>query len=494
MRYPGFINGSFPAQAVTLDQERTVNLYLERSESPGATSQSALYPTPGVEEIFTADVTGGRANFFDSSTQRQFVVIGTSFIEMNQSGLESFRGSVAIGTNPATISSNGSGGGQLFVTSGDNGYLFDLGTNNFQQIVALDGKATMGDHLDGYFLALDAVSSTLYISNLLQGLTWVTGVDFAQRSIAPDPWVSMKVLGRYIWLLGTETSEVWYNTGANFPFAPHPSGLIQYGCAAPFSVGIADATIVWLGATKYGHGMVLRAGGFTPEVISTQPLQKEFNGYTTISDAIAYTYNDLGHTFYMLTFDSENHTWAWDAQTNLWAERGTWISEENRYVAWRPRWHAMAYGEHRMLDNNTGTLYRMSTSIATDVEGRLIRWLRRAPALMSENQRISYPCFELDLEPGLGLTNGQGSDPQVMMRMSNDGGKTWGTEQMRSAGKTGEYGKRVRWNRCGQGRRRVFEVSGTDSIRWRLTNAYLPGVHVAGRAIRAPQEQQAGAA
>jgi len=65
------------------------------------------------------------------------------------------------------------------------------------------------------------------------------------------------------------------------------------------------------------------------------------------------------------------------------------------------------------------------------------------------------------------------TDPQMMLRTSNDGGKTWGTERMRSAGKTGEYGKRIRWTRLGSGRRRVFEVSVTDPIQWNLTDAYL---------------------
>lgn len=66
-----------------------------------------------------------------------------------------------------------------------------------------------------------------------------------------------------------------------------------------------------------------------------------------------------------------------------------------------------------------------------------------------------------------------GADPQVMLRISNDGGKTYITEQWRSAGKTGEFSKRVRWNRLGVGRRRVFEVSVTDPIAWKLTGAYV---------------------
>ena len=66
-----------------------------------------------------------------------------------------------------------------------------------------------------------------------------------------------------------------------------------------------------------------------------------------------------------------------------------------------------------------------------------------------------------------------GADPQVMLRVSNDGGLTWVTEQWRSAGRTGEFDWRVRWNRMGMARRRVFEVSVTDPVAWKITGAYL---------------------
>jgi hypothetical protein len=114
----------------------------------------------------------------------------------------------------------------------------------------------------------------------------------------------------------------------------------------------------------------------------------------------------------------------------------------------------------------------MGSDLYTDVGGTEIRRVRRSPAIMDENRRVFYSSLELDLEPGLG-TSGQGEDPQVMLRLSNDGGKTWGPEMWRSAGKTGEYSRRVRWNRLGAGRRRVFETTMTDPVPWRITAAYL---------------------
>lgn len=479
MEYPNFVGPTNESHSFTADQEDTVNFYPEQQQY-GSTVRWALCPVPGVEELSAHASGSGRAHFFNDD--REFAVIGTDVIEVSQDGLTlTDRGNVSMGGNPATISSNGDGGGQLFITSGDNGYVYDLGTDVLTQVAALNGIATMGDQLDGYFIALDAATSKVYASDLTDGTTWSTGTSFAQRSGAPDPWVSIKVNGQYIWKFGQQTSEVWYdNAGVPYPFTRHPSGTIQYGIAAPFSAAVADGSMIWLGASATGNGFVLRAAGFTPEVISTPAVQFLINGFSTIDDAEADVLNYLGHTFYRIHFPSENKTLAYDLQSGQWFKWMTWISEDNDFVAARARWHVFAFGEHRALDSQTGSVYRVTKDVLVDVDGRELRRLRRAPALLQENGRVFYPGFELMCDVGLG-TSGQGEDPQAMMRFSNDGGRTWSPEQMRSAGKTGEYYKRVRWTRCGSGRKRVFEVSMTDPIPWRIIGATLtPDPHVAG--------------
>jgi hypothetical protein len=473
MEFRGFIGGSYESQAVTADAELTMNWFVENIESPGAPFRRALFPTPGVQTISagTAGTQPGRAHF--GTPTAEFAVIGNTLWQIDFNGVRTSRGTVAVDSNPATISSNGDIGGELFITSGSNGYLYDMSTTTFSTIANLLGKATMGDFLDGFFLAIDAATGTMLISELLDGTTW-DPTQFAQRSAAADPWKALKVANRYIYLFGSKTSEVWYNAGSSpFPFALHQSGLLQYGIVAPFSAAIADGALCWLGATASGSGYVFRAQGFSPEPISTFGFQHALSSYARVDDALAECYQDQGHTFYVLNFPQQEASWAWDANTQIWCGRGTWLTEQGRYTVWRPRWHAFCFGEHRILDSSTGDVYKLSVDFATDVDSRVIRRLRRAPALTHENMRLFYQYFELDLEPGLGLVTGQGSDPQVMLRMSNDGGKTWGAEQWRSAGKIGEFLKRVRWERCGSARRRVFEIAVSDPIPWRLTAAYF---------------------
>jgi Phage stabilisation protein len=479
MQWNGFCGGSYQSFNPIADNERSINWFPETIQTQGV-NKTVLHPTPGIAEIGSTataiapgtNQTPGKAHLVQSG--REFAVIGTGFYEINSSGAPTFINSVALDGNPATLSSNGEAGGQIMITSGGNVAIYNFHSGAFTNIPSLNGLATMGDSLDGYFIILDADTSTCYFSGLNDGLTWTITTNFFKRSLSPDPWVAMKVVNRYIWLLGQLTSEVWYNAGTfPLPFAPYVTSVMPYGCVASFSVATANGAISWLGSSKAGVCTVLQSTGFSPTVISTYALSNVLNGYSKLADAIGDTYTSLGHTFYLLSFPEQDTTICYDSNSALWHDRGTWISENSAYVSWRPRFHAFAYGQHRMLDSQTGKIYHMDESFTTDVDSRVIRRLRQPPPLFSENERLFISAFELDLEAGLGNTVDPASDPQVMMRISNDGGKTFGIEHMRSAGKIGEYTKRVRWTRCGQGRRRVFEVSVSNPVPWKLIGAYV---------------------
>lgn len=477
MEYPGFIGGSYEGLSRIADQEHTVNLYVTMLDSEGASAKKALYPTPGVD-AFTTLVSGGggvgRAHAYFSG--REFAVLGDKFIELTSEAGTTVRGTVAVDGFPATISSNGENGGQLFVTSGGSGYTFTLSSNAFA-IVASEPwtYVSMGAFSDGYFLALDSSESRMYVSDLNDGTTWGAS-QFAERSLASDNWVAMRVNSRYVWLLGSATTEVWYNVGSasSFPFAPYAIGLIQLGCAAPWSVAVVNDKVVWLAQTDKGGLHVAAADGFSPERVSTGPLDEAISAYQITSDAIGDWYADQGHTFYLLTFDAQDITWCYDLDTGVWHQRATWSTADGEYKQWRPRWVAYAFGEHRVLDSlASNVVYELDTSYTDEPDGSTIRRLRRAPALEFENKRLFYSSFELLMDVGLGNVTGDGSDPQVMMRFSNDGGNTWSSEAWRSAGKQGEYSIRVRWNRLGSGRKRVIEVAWSEPVPWRVVAAYV---------------------
>ena len=469
MRFPNFVGPSYTSQSMNVDCERTMNFYPEVMESPGAKTNVVLYPTPGFTSF--ADLSPGPVKALFHMAGRTFAVSGYVFYEISSAGTSTVRGSVAQDANPATISSNGDGGNQLFITSGDVGYCYNLTTNTLTTV--LTGGATMGAYLSGYFVCLDAATSTFRISAQFDGTTW-DPTQFAQRTLGADPWESMHVMHSEIWLFGEQSSEVWYNSGAfPFPFAPIPGAFFQQGTLSAFSPAELVGTRVWLSHNAQGAGMVLRNNGYAAERISTHAVEYAMQGYATIADAQSFSYQEQGHAFYVLNFPTARATWVFDASTQMWHERGYWNAPLNSYDALRVGSFCHTTNQNLVGDRVTGLVYRMSITTATDVDGLGIRRQRRARAINDDDDWILYGQFQLDMESGLGLNTGQGSAPQAMLRISRDGGHTWGNEYWASAGAIGQFSKRVIWNRLGRARNAAFEVTVSDPIPWRFTQAFL---------------------
>lgn len=468
IRFPGFCGPSYTSQSKIADAERCVNWYPERIEGTGK-APLVLYPTPGFRSFATVPQSNTRALVHVNG--RTFAVCGSALVEIRADGTVATLGTGLnnLDGSPAQIVTNGDGGHQLFVTSGSKGYLYDLSTNTYQGLV-LDG-AEYGAFIDGFFLALDSSTSRFKISDLENGATWDAG-QVAQRNVAADKWSGMLVAHKEIWLFGSQTTEVWYNAGTSpFPFTPNPSVFINAGIAAPASAALLGGAPVWLGQTRDGGPSVYRAEGYTPVRVSNHAVEYALAGYATVADAQAWTYEEYGHLFYVLTLPNAGATWVFDASTGLWHERGTW--DGSRFRSAPTFGHCYAWGKHLTGSNSTAVVYEMNSSLTGDGGTGTIRRLRRTPHASQDATIIGFDRLQVDLEAGLGLVTGQGSDPQVMLRWSNDGGQTWGSERWVSAGLIGAYKARAQWWRLGQGRDRVFEVAVSDPIPWRLVDAYL---------------------
>ena len=127
--------------------------------------------------------------------------------------------------------------------------------------------------------------------------------------------------------------------------------------------------------------------------------------------------------------------------------------------------HIYAFGQHLVGDFNSGNIYNSSVTIYSDYD-RPLKVIRSSPhSTGSDMNGVFYKMFELGIDAGVGLDGiQQGDDPQVMLRWSNDGGNSWGPYKSRALGRIGEFTKRLRWNRLGWSRDRVFEVSITDPV------------------------------
>ena len=81
--------------------------------------------------------------------------------------------------------------------------------------------------------------------------------------------------------------------------------------------------------------------------------------------------------------------------------------------------------------------------------------------------------FQVDIETGVGLYQGQGNLPQIMLRVSKDGGHVWGVERWRSIGAQGQYKRRVIWRRLGIADDWLFHLKVSDPVKTVFMNAAL---------------------
>jgi hypothetical protein len=364
---PNFVGPTYQARSKNYNAERCINFYPEFGQFSTPKTKGMLVGTPGLRR-FVALPAGPITALF-SQDQRAFAVGGRNFYELFAGGTYVIRNNdLATDSNPATISSNGTNGHQLFVTSGGIGYIFDLNDNTFTTIAAtgFPSPVVMGNYVDSYFIALKAQSNQFNISALLDGLSW-NGLDVAQTSLSSDPKLAIGISHRNVFVFGEKRTEVWSNTGAaNFPFAPNPGVFIEHGIIAPFSVVNLDNTLYWLGGDEQGAGVVWRANGYTPERVSTHGIEYFINTYPTIKDAIGFAYQDEGHSYFWLYFPTAPTSLVYDVSTGLWHERALWNPD---LMDWEPhlaRCHCYAFGKHLVGDRQSGSVYHMSLDYLDD--------------------------------------------------------------------------------------------------------------------------------
>jgi hypothetical protein len=477
----GFCGGTYVSQSPNIDNEEAINLFCERSESPGAKTPIALLLAPG-KKLFAQTPEGSAPSLF-TVNGRTFMA-ASNLWELGV-GNPINRGSLGVAPqSPTQIISNET---QLGVLNNGNLYVLTLATNVFAAVnmAQFNGPVSQIEFIDGFAIAIIQNSHTFQVSQLEDFTTW-SGLDISTVSYFPDNIVSIIADHRELWLRSGKKTLIYYNAGAGFPpFIPKPDAVLEEGSAARFGAVLADNTNFWIAADERGSGVAKRANGYSGERISTHAVEFAWRQYPRIDDAVAWSYQENGHVFVLWYFPTANATWVYDISTGLWHRRGYWNLAGGFYSADRAMSHTSNFGKHLVGDWASGNVYELSSNFYDD-NGNTLRWLRRSPTNAKENKWLYFPGgIELDIEPGLGpevpLQDGTGQprDPQIMLRWSDNGGKRWSNTYTLNCGQAGDFNRRARRMMCGRARRRVWEVSGNDPIPWRIADAYLPGVYEA---------------
>jgi len=397
---------AYVARSVNAADNRLVNLFPEVIPEGG--KEAAFFSRcPGLTTLATLGV--GPVRGLHKYGIYMYAVSGQVLYKLDEFWNVTTIGAV-LGSGTVSMADNGD---VMFIACGSFSYQYQESTLSFSQITSADflGATTVG-YMDGYFVfnvpnsqQIQIVSSVTSAGASIYPLVFdATEVSSAEGS--PDNILSLIMDHREVWLFGMTSIEVWYDAGTpDFPFQRIQGAVLEIGCAAASSVAKMDNSLFWLGADDRGAGIVYRANGYNGQRISTHAVEFAIQGYSDISDAIAYTYQQEGHAFYVLSFPTGNATWVYDVATNAWHERAYFETSTDSFSRHRSNCHIYFSGENVVGDYENGKIYAFDLDVYQDGDD-VQKWLRSWRALpqgQTNFNRVSNHALKLDCQAGVGL-------------------------------------------------------------------------------------------
>lgn len=342
-------------------------------------------------------------------------------------------------------------------------YTYDLQSLTLKPLVdetfTFHGAIDLG-FMDSYIIFLSANGRVFYNcdSQTVSGQGHITftgtGTEFP-REFGTDPFVGMFIDHREAGMLGERTSEFYVDAGnsVNSPFSSAPDNYMDMGCAAGYSVVKQDQSVFWIANDR----TMRRRDGQTPIRVSNHGIESLLE-QADLTGAYGFSYAIGGHLMVVMTMPRAKLTVVYDCTTT---ELHRMESFGMNY--WRPLCAYYAYGHQLVGDSQSGKIGILDTSIF-DEWGAPITATWTHQAIYDDDNRIQHRRLELFMGSGRATQTGQGSNPQLTLKVSDDGGVTFRTREMRSVGRVGQYANREIWWSLGQARTRVYQFQISDPV------------------------------
>jgi len=450
-------------RAIQSNAQRSINMYpaVKHGDSK---SDLVLYSHPGYK--FTKTVgTGPIRNNPVKFSSKIWWVSGTDLYSQDTAGLF---------TNVGTLSTSGSrvvmapGRNVMMLVDGTNGYYTDGSTLTLITDADFPASPTHVTYKDGYFIVNNSTTDDWYINTTTESAVNWDALDFATDAAKPDKTLAVIAHANNIYAMGEDSIQAYFNSGnADFPFDAYP-GSMPIGIDAPFTAVSTPLGLAWLGGTSDAGGKAIYlANGMQHSQISDPDLTWQINQLSTTSNAIAWMRRQGGNTFYEITFPTAGRTWSLNLEDNAFP------SELKSYGYNRTIGAGCGFinGKTYVGSYLNGDIFELDFATYADGSNPFIR-KRVTRVFHKDGLGMTFRSIILDPESGVGLITGQGSDPQVMMRYSVDGGRTWSSELWRSLGAIGQPEYKPTWTNLGHGYDWVFEFACSDPVKFNLFNLF----------------------
>lgn len=339
---------------------------------------------------------------------------------------------------------------QLAIVSGGALYVYDGATltpiNFFDDGVSRLPPFSSVEVLFNIFVYPVSGSNQWFFSNTGDA-TIINAANFANAETSPDPILEVAVLGDELYFFGSRTVEPWdFNGNLTLPFQLALGRTYIRGTVAQGSVVKLDNALFWV-----GDDLSVYRSSAVPQKISTPLIDDVLRrSRNTLDSMYAFTVGVEGHRFYVMNVPGDfggvpPQTWAYDCATQEWAQWGTqtFLSDEpSLFIGQTSTGEGATIWVGSVVD---GTVWTLDPTNNTDdgIPKRVIC----SGALWTEGGKQRLNSVGLQCVRGVG--NAAAPDPVVQMRMSKDGGRTWGVWLNAQLGKIGDYTIKAVWRGLG---------------------------------------------
>jgi hypothetical protein len=493
-------SGAYSNRALISNAQACINLFPENNPAESSpASPFTHYPRPGLISLGAPATQGRGRGVYRASNGDLYGVVGPNVYYIDPNFVFNQIGTIQNQFTPVSFADNGQSNGNAIVLVDNSplGYEINMTSRQLTQIVDPTGLftgATMVVFFDTFFAFNQIGTNNWYVS--LSEQVAFNALDIASKGTYGDPIQGLTVNQRNIWLIGAMTAEPWFDAGDPiFPFEEVFGQFVQHGTIAPYSICQTDVNAFYLSQDKDGRAIFLMIEGYAAKRISTYALEDEWLTYPRRSDVICNTYQQGGHTFIGVHFPSADITWYFDLATHQWHRRA-WIDNNGTLHRDRVAFTTMAYDTIVGMDWATGQLYALDQNTFTD-NGQPIVYRRSFPHFVNEMSRSTVVSFIVDMQTGTlsgssegsnfanafnsGFSNGFGpisstSTPQVGVRVSKDGGASFGNYRLKSMISAGHNRSVLRYRGLGQARDWVFEVTWSAPFSTGLNQAFIEAI------------------
>lgn len=445
------VGGCYADDTKPYSSQDCVNWIPERAEAASARSGEMLRNAPGLSQFVATGATGivrGLRNVEGAL----FAVIGTSLYKIGIDGSRTSCGTIA-GEGRCSMSHNQiTGGNEVVIVNGSQGYVFNTASNNLEQITdpSFEGSIITG-YLNQYILHIEPQKRYWFHSDLADAKQYIS-TDRYEGESNPDRMVSLLVDHQEAWIFNERSIDIFVNTGNESATFERASGTsIELGCASTFSPAKMDNSVFWLG----NDGIFYRANGYNPQRISTHAIEQAISPLDW-SQCYSMVYEDRGHKIVYWTFP-DGLTWGYDVASGLWHRRKSYGFANwrvNHLVYWNGKWIAG--------DAYSDRLYEVKWDVYTE-NGAEIERIRVTGVTHADQNRFRVDAAEVVVSVGRSAIDN--ADYALELSYSDDGGHTYTNPIPRSLGAQGAYITRLLWRRLGLARSRTWKIQVTSPVK-----------------------------